>query len=73
MRLAQQVIPLFGPMPDFEAVVQRKIAQRQAYCVRSSGRSLLGAMLVGGADKDFWIRWLTVSAENRRKVSDECW
>ena len=67
MKLAQEVIPLFGPMPDFEAVVQRKIVQQQAYCVHSSSLSLLGAMLVGGTDKEFSIRWLAVSCENRRK------
>jgi len=67
MKLAQQVIPLFGPMPDFEAVVQRKMVQRQAYCVRSSSHALFGAMLVGGTDTAFWIRWLAASRESRRR------
>ena len=32
--LAEQVVPLFGPMPDFDAILERKIKQKQAYCVR---------------------------------------
>lgn len=67
MALTQEVIPLFGPMPDFETVLRRKILQKQAYCVRSSSRHLSGAMLFGGSGKEFWIRWLAVSQETRRQ------
>lgn len=67
MELNQEVIPLFGPMPEFETVLRRKILQRQAYCVRSSSRHLLGAMLFGGSGNGFWIRWLAVSRETRRR------
>jgi hypothetical protein len=29
LRLAEDVVPLFGPMPDFDAVLVRKIAQQR--------------------------------------------
>lgn len=67
MQLAQEVAPLFGPMPEFETVLRRKIFHRQAYCVRSSGRNLLGAMLLGGSNNDFWIRWFAVFSDARRR------
>lgn len=67
MDLTQEVVPLFGPMPEFETVLRRKILHRQAYCVRSSNRRLMGAMLFGGGGKEFWIRWLAVPYEARRR------
>jgi ribosomal protein S18 acetylase RimI-like enzyme len=68
MSLAEQVIPLFGPMPDFDAVLGRKIAQKQAYCARISANdtTLAGGILIGGTGREHWIRWLAVSAEHRR-------
>ncbi|MGR9470613.1 GNAT family N-acetyltransferase [Rhizobium leguminosarum] len=68
MLLAEQVIPLFGPMPDFEAILGRKIAQKQAYCARMSAhkRTLIGGVLIGGTGQEHWIRWLAVSSEHRR-------
>ncbi|MBB5663482.1 GNAT superfamily N-acetyltransferase [Rhizobium leguminosarum] len=68
MSLAEQVIPLFGPMPDFEAILGRKIAQKQAYCARVSanGATLMGGVLIGGRGREHWIRWLAVSSEHRR-------
>jgi len=65
--LTEQVVPLFGPMPDFEAVLQRKISRQQAFCARSdSDRAIAGGMLIGGTGCEFWIRWLAVSREHRR-------
>ncbi|MHC2219458.1 hypothetical protein ACVIGV_004846 [Rhizobium leguminosarum] len=31
LRLAEDVVLLFGPMPDFDAVLVRKIAQQRAF------------------------------------------
>lgn len=68
MSLAEEMVPLFGPMAGFEAVLKRKIAQSQAYCARASGQGLsfLGGVLIGGAGKEYWIRWLAVSSGHRR-------
>lgn len=67
MTLTEQVVPLFGPMPDFEAILQRKISRRQAFCARSdSDRAIAGGMLIGGTGSEFWIRWLAVSRDHRR-------
>lgn len=68
MSLAEEVLPLFGPMPGFDTVLKRKIAQSQAYCARASGQGLpfLGGVLIGGAGQEYWIRWLAVSPRHRR-------
>lgn len=69
MLLAEQVIPLFGPMPHFEAILGRKIAQKQAYCARigTNNMTLIGGVLIGGTGREHWIRWLAVSSEYRRR------
>ena len=42
LRLAEDVVPLFGPMPDFDAVLVRKIAQQRAFSARTDiGLSLI--------------------------------
>lgn len=66
--LAEDLLPLFGPMPGFDGVLTRKIAQSQAYCARASGQGLpfLGGALIGGAGQEYWIRWLAVCAKHRR-------
>ncbi|MGM4986496.1 GNAT family N-acetyltransferase [Rhizobium sp. 11_C7_N12_5] len=67
MALAEQVTPLFGPMPDFGAVLERKILRKQAFCARrTAGTAIAGGMLIGGAGTEFWIRWLAVSSEHWR-------
>jgi GNAT superfamily N-acetyltransferase len=67
MTLAEQVVPLFGPMPDFEAVLERKILRKQAFCARSlPGTPIAGGMLIGGTDGELWIRWLAVSSGHWR-------
>ncbi|CAD7033523.1 GNAT family N-acetyltransferase [Pseudorhizobium endolithicum] len=67
MMLADEVTPLFGPMPDFGAVLSRKIAQKQAYCAWTSpARSLAGGIFIGGEGGTHRIRWLAVSSEHRR-------
>ncbi len=68
MSLAEEMLPLFGPIPDFDGVLTRKIAQRQAYCARASGQGLqlLGGVLIGGTGQEHWIRWLAVCSTHRR-------
>ncbi|MEW9617735.1 GNAT family N-acetyltransferase [Shinella sp. S4-D37] len=68
MMLATQVVPLFGPMPDFEAVLERKIRQEQAFCARTTnqGSVFIGGVLIGGTGNEHWIRWLAVLSEHRR-------
>lgn len=66
--LAEEMLPLFGPMPGFDGVLTRKIAQSQAYCARPSGQGLpfLGGVLIGGTGQEHWIRWLAVCSTHRR-------
>lgn len=68
LRLAEEVVPLFGPMPGFDAVLTRKIVQRQAYCARTDFRNVgvLGGVLIGGNGTDYAIRWLAVSFNFQR-------
>lgn len=68
LRLAEEVVPLFGPMPDFETVLIRKIAQRQAFCAKAESMNLnvLGGVLFGGSGTDYAIRWLAVSSQHQR-------
>ena len=66
--LAEEVVPLFGPMPDFDAVLIRKIAQHQAYCAKmddGNGR-FVGGVLIGGGGDVYAIRWLAVCAGFQR-------
>ncbi|WP_341365513.1 GNAT family N-acetyltransferase [Yoonia sp. BS5-3] len=66
--LASEVVPLFGPMPEFETILERKIEENRAYCAKIKGNGLkfAGGILLGGAGKKHWIRWLAVSAEFRQ-------
>ncbi|HDF2330362.1 TPA: GNAT family N-acetyltransferase [Morganella morganii] len=68
LMLAEQVIPLFGPMPDFDVVLKRKVMQGQAFCARTAtnGSNFAGGVLIGGKGNEHWIRWLAVLAEHRR-------
>jgi GNAT superfamily N-acetyltransferase len=68
MLLAEEVVPLFGPMPNFDTILRRKIAKSQAYCARARGLGLpfLGGVLFGGAGEIHWIRWLAVLSTHRR-------
>jgi GNAT superfamily N-acetyltransferase len=66
MDLVREVEPLFGPMPDFDATLRRNIARGSAFCVLH-GEQVAGGMLVGGpTPRDRWIRWLAVTAADRR-------
>lgn len=67
MTLAAEVAPLFGPMPDLDVVLERKISQNQAYCARlgTDRASQLGGTFIGGAGTEHWIRWLAVFSEYR--------
>jgi ribosomal protein S18 acetylase RimI-like enzyme len=69
LEIVREVEPLFGPMPDFEATLARKIRQRAALCVRSSDADsrtrVLGGVLLGGRPDHGWIRWLAVRTSAR--------
>lgn len=65
LALANEVEHLFGSMLGFDAILARKIMEKRAYCVRSSANRLAGAMLLGGSDSGYWIRWLAVSSASR--------
>lgn len=62
LELAEEVVPLFGPMPGFDAVLIRKIAQQQAYCARTDNRNggFIGGVILGGGGSVHAIRWLAV-------------
>ena len=68
LRLAEDFVPLFGPMPGFEAVLVRKIAQQQAFSARTDieNAGFIGGVLIGGSESKYAIRWLAVSSEFRR-------
>jgi GNAT superfamily N-acetyltransferase len=68
LRLAEEVVPLFGPMPGFDNVLIRKIAQRQAYCARTDAGDgcFLGGVIIGGSGTEYAIRWLAVSSNFQR-------
>lgn len=68
LRLAEEVAPLFGSMPGFDAILDRKIAQKQAYraCVDAKLPTFVGGLLIGGSKRTHWIRWLAVSFGYRR-------
>lgn len=65
LALSNEVEYLFGTMPEFDAILARKVMEKRAYCVRSSANRLAGAMLLGGSDTGYWIRWLAVSSASR--------
>jgi len=66
LELAREVEPLFGPMPDFEAVLHRNIARRSALCWRDGGEVAGGVLLGGPSRADRWINWLAVRGSRRR-------
>jgi len=69
LEIVREVEPAFGPMPDFETTLARKIDQGNALCVRRAGEGqavIDGGVLVGGVGSDRWIRWLAVRAGARR-------
>ena len=65
LAIVREVEPLFGPMPDFETALLRKIGQQAALCVRSGEASVLGGILLGGTREHGWIRWLAVRTKAR--------
>lgn len=69
LRLAEEVMPLFGPMPGFDDILVRKIAQRQAYCARANAEDgcFLGGVIIGGSGTEYAIRWLAVSSNFQRQ------
>ncbi|RWX36006.1 GNAT family N-acetyltransferase [Rhizobium leguminosarum] len=68
LRLAEDVVPLFGPMPDFDAILVRKIAEQRTFSARTDigSAGFIGGVLIGGSDLKHAIRWLAVSSEFRR-------
>jgi ribosomal protein S18 acetylase RimI-like enzyme len=76
LEVVREVEPLFGPMPDFEATLLRKIEQRAAVCVRSAGADgstpVAGGMLLGGTRDHAWIRWLAVRSAARGAGIGQC-
>jgi GNAT superfamily N-acetyltransferase len=65
LEIVREVEPLFGPMPDFQATLERNIDRGSAICVRDDDGRVLGGALLGGAAPDRWIRWLAVRADAR--------
>jgi GNAT superfamily N-acetyltransferase len=65
LEIVREVEPLFGPMPDFETTLLRKIGQQAALCVRTGDAEVLGRILLGGTRDHGWIRWLAVRSKAR--------
>jgi len=73
LEIVGEVEPLFGPMPDFEATLLRKIGQRAALCVRSGDLTVvLGGIVLGGGAPWGWIRWLAVRSSARGIGVGQC-
>jgi ribosomal protein S18 acetylase RimI-like enzyme len=73
LEIVREVEPLFGPMPDFETTLLRKINQRAALCVRSGDPVIvLGGVLLGGGVPYGWIRWLAVRSSARGIGIGQC-
>jgi len=54
-------------MPDFEDTLRRNIDRGSAFCELLNDQ-VVGGMLVGGpTPADRWIRWLAVTATDRRR------
>jgi GNAT superfamily N-acetyltransferase len=74
--IVREVEPLFGPMPDFEAMLIRKIDQAAALCIRSHGAGdaacVLGGLLLGSSPPQGWIRWLAVRSRARGTGIGQC-
>ncbi|MFC6704092.1 GNAT family N-acetyltransferase [Flexivirga alba] len=66
LSLAEEVTPLFGPMPDFEQHVRRGIARGTAFVV-THGSVVTGGMLLSRDDKAHHINWLAVRHSARRQ------
>lgn len=68
LSLASKVEPLFGPMPNFDSVVERKILRKQAFyaLVDNKSTSFAGGVLIGGSGNEHWIRWLAVCPDFRK-------
>ena len=74
--IAREVEPLFGPMPDFEAILIRKIDEGAALCIRSHSEGdaacVLGGLLLGGSPPQGWIGWLAVRSRARSASIGQC-
>ena len=74
--IVREVEPLFGSMPDFEAMLIRKIDQGAALCIRSHSERdaacVLGGLLLGGRPPQGWIRWLAVRSRARGTGIGQC-
>lgn len=66
--LAEEVVPLFGPMPGFDAVLIRKIAKQQAYSARTDAEDgrFAGGVIIGSGGSVHAIRWLAVRSGFQR-------
>lgn len=76
LEIVREVEPLFGPMPDFDVTLRRKIGEKAAFCVRSDGQAdsarVLGGILLGGTPTHAWTRWLAVRASSRGAGVGQC-
>jgi len=64
LEIVREVEPLFGPMPDFEAVLHRNIGRGTALCARDAKGQVLGGVLLE-ARPGTRITWLAVRASAR--------
>jgi len=74
--IVREVEPLFGSMPDFEAMLIRKIDQGAALCIRSHSEGdaacVLGGLLLGASPPQGLIRWLAVRSRARGTGIGRC-
>lgn len=76
LEIVREVEPLFGPMPNFDVTLRRKIGEKAAFCVRTDsqgdGACVLGGILLGGTRTQAWIRWLAVRSSSRGTGVGQC-
>ena len=64
LEIVREVEPLFGPMPDFRATLERAIARGGAWCVKGPDGEITGGVILGRADQPA-INWLAVRTSAR--------
>lgn len=64
LRLAAEVEPLFGPMPDIETAIRRGV-ERGTAVVIGAGTDIEAGMLLSRDGQPHHIHWLAVTADAR--------
>lgn len=64
LEIVREVEPLFGPMPSFDATLQRAVARSGAWCIRGGNGAVVAGVLLSRRE-DAKINWLAVRRSAR--------